>query len=134
MPELDISPTPWTASDQWGDFGDGRKRHESDAPIGQVSRFSYSIKDANDFVVAHCTSPLVTMTAERSENNARLMAAAPRLYRALEAMTAACLIVDTARRDAETAAAIPEARAAMSAALGRPVPDPRPAIDPNRRT
>ena len=75
------TPGPWKASDRWGNFGD-RNRHESDAPTGQVSRFSYSVADEDGFVVAHCAGPLVTMDSERSEANARLIAAAPELLAA----------------------------------------------------
>lgn len=81
----DIAPEPWVASNRWGNFGD-HNRAEPDAPVGQVSRFSYSVRDAHGFVVAHCTNPLVTCTAERSEAHARLMAAAPRLARSLKSL------------------------------------------------
>ena len=72
-------------SDRWGNFGD-HNRHESDAPIGQASRFSYSVRDGQGFIVAHCTNPLITMSSDRSEANARLIAAAPELLSALTKM------------------------------------------------
>jgi hypothetical protein len=75
------TPGPWKSSDRWGNFGD-HDRHEADAPVGQTSRFSYSVADPDNFIVAHCTNPLVTMSSERSEANARLIAAAPELLAA----------------------------------------------------
>jgi len=79
---LDITQGPWKASDRWGNFGD-HNRAETDAPLGQVSRFSYSIADESGFIVAHCNGPNVTMSAERSEANAKLIAAAPEIFEAL---------------------------------------------------
>ena len=76
------TPGPWKSSDRWGNFGD-YNRHENDAPNGQVSRYSYSVVDEEGFIVAHCTNPLVTMSSERSEANAQLIAAAPDLLDAL---------------------------------------------------
>jgi hypothetical protein len=77
------TPSPWKSSDRCGNFGD-YNRHENNAPNGQVSRHSYSVVDEEGFVVAHCTNPLVTMSSERSEANARLISAAPDLLSALE--------------------------------------------------
>lgn len=74
---------PWKSSDRWGNFGDFNRR-ENNAPDGQVSKHSYSVADKEGFIVAHCTNPLVTMSSERSEANARLISAAPDLLSALE--------------------------------------------------
>jgi hypothetical protein len=84
------TPAPWKSSDRWGNFGD-YNRHENYAPNGQVSRHSYSVVDEEGFVVAHCTNPLVTMSSERSEANARLISAAPDLLSALENLMARCV-------------------------------------------
>jgi hypothetical protein len=73
------TPGPWKHADRWGDFGNGGQPH-ADAPIGQASRFSYAVADDDGFVVAHCCNPLITMDAERSEANARLIAACPNMY------------------------------------------------------
>ncbi len=57
-----------------------------DSPkVGQASVFSFAVSDDRGFVVAHCTNALITCSTERSESNARLIAAAPKMYRALNA-------------------------------------------------
>jgi hypothetical protein len=53
--------------------------------VGSGSVFSFAVSDDSGFVVAHCTNALVTCSTERSESNARLMAASPQMYRALNA-------------------------------------------------
>lgn len=82
MKTTNHTPGPWKSSDRWGNFGDYNRR-ENDAPNGQVSKHSYSVADKEGFIVAHCTNPLVTMSSERSEANANLIAAAPDLLSAL---------------------------------------------------
>jgi hypothetical protein len=82
-----------------------------DAPkVGSCSRFSFAVTDDEGFVVAHCTNALITMSSDRSEANARLMAAAPALLSALRMVldeTNAgmwdCLPIDLARDAIERA-------------------------------
>lgn len=81
------TPGPWKSSDRCGNFGD-YNRCEKNSPNGQVSRHSYSVADKEGFIVAHCTNPLVTMSSDRSEANARLISAAPELLSALEGCAA----------------------------------------------
>ena len=66
--------------------GIGRGLTGDEPKPGNLSRFSYAISDEQGFCVAHCTGPLVTMSSERSEAHARLIAAAPDLLAALEAL------------------------------------------------
>ena len=87
---MSISPTPWTPHDRWGrPNGKGDpviKDALGEGPLmGQCSPFAYVVSDADGFVVAHCTNGLVTMSSDRSEDNAWLMAAAPELAEACQA-------------------------------------------------
>ena len=117
MKETTFTPGPWKAADRWGNFGD-HNRHEADAPVGQVSRFSYAVADSDGLCVAHCTGPLVTMSGERSEANARLIAAAPDMYAALAALFEHCAMVHNRWGDGcnskQAAAAIAAGRAALA--------------------
>ena len=54
-------------------------------PVGQCSHFSFAVEDNQGFVVARCSNALVTMSSERSEANARLIASSPELLSACEA-------------------------------------------------
>lgn len=117
------TPGPWTAADRFGNFGD-HNRSERDAPTGQISRFSYSVRDTEGFIVAHCTNPLVTMQSERSEANARLIAEAPNLLaaciEAVEQITDHIEAADLADDDDHPLAGLREQlRAAIAKAEGR---------------
>lgn len=64
-------------------LGIGRGVTGDEPQLGNCSRFSYAVSDEQGFIVAHCTGALVTMSSRRSEANARLFAAAPKLLDAL---------------------------------------------------
>ncbi len=70
---MDHTPGPLNWHDRYGrknGTGPVPKNGLKDAPTGQANYFSYTVSDSQGFVVAHCTNALVTMTAERSEDNA----------------------------------------------------------------
>ena len=76
------TPGPWTWTDGFGRReGSGRRLCNL---YGET--FEYSVVDPDGFAIAHCNGPLVTMERERSEANARLMAAAPDLLDACQVM------------------------------------------------
>jgi hypothetical protein len=52
--------------------------------MGNCSPFSYAVSDDNGFVIAHCSGPLITMSSERSEGNARMVAASLQMLKALK--------------------------------------------------
>ena len=84
----DDHPRPWHWHDAFGrQDGTGTPLRTPDAPRGQLSRFSYAVSDAKGFVVAHCTNALVTMSSERSEAHAKLLASAPDLLASLEELS-----------------------------------------------
>lgn len=68
--------TPWHWHDAFG-------RTEGQGP---PRPHPYAVSDAQGFVVANCTGPLVTMSSERSENHARLIAQAPAMHAALHSI------------------------------------------------
>jgi hypothetical protein len=109
---------PWKAADRWGNFGD-HNRAEPDAPVGQVSRFSFSVVDSQGFCVAHCTNALVTMSADVSEANAARIALCcnthDELLAALEEMLAD---QETLKEPARNESACEKARAAIAKARG----------------
>ncbi len=90
---MKFTPGPWNWHDSFGRVngegppkGIGRGITGDEPRIGNCSRFSYAVSDADGFCVAHCTGPLVTMSTERSEANARLIAKAPEYELALMAI------------------------------------------------
>lgn len=60
--------------------GDAPSSGFTEVPAGQCNRFSFAVSDNEGFVVAHCTNALVTCSSDWSEANAKLFAAAPKLY------------------------------------------------------
>lgn len=84
----------------------------ADPPVGQCNRFSYAVSDDRGFVVAHCSNPLVTMSATRSVAYARLFAAAPDL---LAACTA---VLESLERNLD-AQYLPETREVLRAAIAK---------------
>ena len=84
------TPAPWNWHDSAGrkngegkPIGTGRGITGDVPEMGNLSRFSFAVSDNTGLCVAHCTNALVTMSTERSEANARLIAAAPDLLAAL---------------------------------------------------
>ena len=80
--ETKHTPGPWQWWDRFGREAGTGKTHPGknmlgeDSPIGQCSHNSFVVSDSSSFIVARCSNALVTMDSERSEANARLIAAA----------------------------------------------------------
>ena len=109
---MNTTPAPWHWHDRFGrkqGTGDVPTCGTTDVPTGQANRFSFAVSDAQGFVVARCANALVTMDSERSEANARLIAAAPELLAAClaarKAMNALGIVGDPAQFELDAAIA-----------------------------
>lgn len=99
--ELNITPGDWYWYDSFGrKLGVGKATPGENIlgdkpPVGQISHNSYVVADEQGFVVARCSNPLVTMESSRSEDNAKLLARAPKLHAALKSLNAAAATIDS---------------------------------------
>lgn len=92
---MDRTPGRWNWHDAFGrlngkgePMGMGKGITGDEPKVGSLSRFAFAISDEHGFVIAHCTNALITMSSERSEANARLIAQSPPLLEACKAALA----------------------------------------------
>lgn len=115
------SPGPFHWHDRFGrkdgvgPTAPGKNILGEDPPVGQCSHDSYVVSDDQGFVVARCSNALVTMSSERSEANARLLAASLQMLDALQSV----LLYETYRLATMVEEPIPwqRARNAIKAAV-----------------